>query len=75
MFGIEDNPYTIGNFILGAITKYPIYKTLPGGGGNSKLYVYSLHKYGLNKFLKVLVLLDGRHDGYIVTAFPADHPY
>jgi len=45
MFGIEDDPYTIGNFILGVIAKYPIYKTLPGGGGNSKLYVYSLHKF------------------------------
>ncbi|MFX1456178.1 MAG: hypothetical protein ACFFDB_12460 [Promethearchaeota archaeon] len=68
--GIELDANIIGNFIFDAITKYPILKILPGRQ-QFEVFVYSLHKYGENKFLHVIVLYDGHFDGSIITAYPS----
>jgi hypothetical protein len=64
-FQLGDDATTIGNFIFYAIKNYPIHNTFPGAGGQSKFYVYSIHRTG--NYLKVLV----HDDGSIITAFPS----
>ena len=69
IFGISDDPQTIGNFIFEAITRDLIYKTLPGEGGRSKFYVYRIRIEGETNYLHVLV----HEDGSIITAYPSKY--
>lgn len=73
MFGIAIDALTIGNFIFNAIKNYPLVgDPIPGQGGQSKIYVYKIIQSGkIVGYLKVLVLYDGYHDGFIVSAFPS----
>lgn len=68
LFDVSTDPRTIGKFIFETTTKNQIHKTLPGAGGQSKVYV---HRFGAMKYIHVLVL----DDGSITTAFPRKYDY